>query len=188
MVCRLLVLGLGVMTQMSCLLSNPPDYDDPINVVPVALTKNPQLPLIEIDLSDPRTGFEIEVRDDNVEQTLRFRWYLDFDSDELECGCQDADDALPLGDGQYEAQYNLHHSLGVLAKSPRCHRVTVVVTDGEWLENVDGLGCPDLSGEGNRISLDWWLGVRDANGTVDTVSFADCSTLSKRIPLPSPAR
>lgn len=182
MVCRLLVMSLGVMTQMSCLLSNPPDYDDPMNVVPVVLARRPQAPLYEIDKAKNQTTFRVDVRDNNGDQTLRFRWYLDYDREAFECGCRRSDDAPPLVSGEYESHYDLDHSIAAL-KAPSCHRLTVVITDGEWLENPDGRGCPTLVEEANKIGVDWYLGVYDVGAPATEVSFSKCVSLTSNNPL-----
>ena len=187
MVRRLLVLGLGAVVQVGCLLSNPPDHDEPTSFTPVVEQTSPMARLYAINRDDPSrlTTFRAWVRDDNLEQSLKFRWYLDFDPDTTTtttCGCIFSSQALSLGDGRHRTEYPLLHSTTSLT-APSCHRLTVVITDGEWAEDPDECGCPYVVEGSNRTFVDWWLGVHNDDVLVDEVSFGECLILSTRNPL-----
>lgn len=187
MVRHLLIVCFGAMVQMSCLLSNPPDFEEPMSYGPVIYQTTPMADLYAIDRdADPgMTNFRAWARDYNLDQTLLFRWYLDFGRDRPRCGCIRSFQALPLDEGRHLADYTLPHSLSTLDPGS-CHRLTVVFTDGQWTEDPEGCDCPWVGDGENRTSNDWWLGVADEEFLIDEVSFGDCLALSSSNPLAEP--
>ena len=171
---------------LGCLLSNPPDYEPQVDHPPVILERTPLASIVTVerdDPSSPTTLFEAVISDGNVDQILRYRWFLDFHADtEPQCGLVRGFLALPNEDGSPErtAVYNLDHR--ILTVGPgQCHRLTLVVTDGEWLGGPHE-GCSEVVEGANRALADWWILAYDQSTSLDDVTLGDCLPLASESP------
>ena len=168
----------------SCLLANPPDYDEAEDHWPVLVRTDPA-PLVEVDLeaddfpSGLVSSFGAVARDGNLDQDLRYRWFLDYSADAPDqpfCGRIDEQTLRPTG----EPERLVASPIGqwpYLLDAGYCHRLTLVVTDGEFTED----GCAAVVEPAHRIWNDWWLGVHDTDNPLSSVDFSRC--LSEQKPL-----
>jgi hypothetical protein len=173
------------MLSWGCLLSNPPDYDDVGTHAPVIFQHTPPGDFVSIDVesSRPITVFRAWARDEDLGGVLRFRWYLDFNDEASTCKCQYSGQAPNFGDGEYLAEFPLFN--GNLTN--KCNRLTVIVTDGEWLDGLgDEPGCPQVEDGANRAANDWWILPYSSDGPIGLVAAADCASLETENPLAEP--
>ena len=183
MVRPLLLLPIGAAFLWGCLLSNPPDYEEPIDYRPVVEQFEPkQLVSINLDETPGYTTFTADLRDENLDQNLQFRWYLNFTPKVEEgdqCGCiYSALAPRRAEEGTHRAQILFPVSLLVEGK---CHRLTVVVTDGQWTDAEGNCGCTGVEEGANRTFVDWLIAALSAN--VEDASFRDCQTQMSNNPL-----
>jgi len=169
----------------SCLLANPPDYDDAEDHWPVFVRTDPAGALVEVDLEADDfpaglvSSFGAVARDGNLDQDLLYRWFLDYSADAPDrqfCGRVDQQRLRPTG----APERTVASPIGqwpYLLEAGRCHRLTLVATDGEFAE----AGCAAVVEPSHRISTDWWLGVRDTDNPLTSVDFTRC--LSQQEPL-----
>lgn len=163
-----------------CLITNPPDYDDPPDYHPSFVKVYPSEPFREFNLSDPSVEeFEVQVRDGNVDQAIAYRWFLNYSTKTVPY-CGRVNQERKQGDGIQEIRESVR--LEVNQTDARltvgsCHRLTVVVTDGEWLETPLE-GCATVEDGANRLVADWWLVVYDESVDPDEISIRDCRMLA----------
>jgi hypothetical protein len=186
MVRRLLILAAGASTAMGCLLSNPPDFEEPVEHPPVVVQRSPLASILAVDRDDttsPTTTFQAVVSDANVNQVLFYRWFLDFHPDASpQCGLVRGFLALPNenGDPERTAVYNLDHRILTTGQG-LCHRLSLVVADGEWLDGPHE-GCSEVAEGVNRALADWWIIAHDASTSVDEITMGDCLPLASQNP------
>lgn len=171
-----------VLMSPGCLLSNPPDFEETIGHRPVVLLRTPASQIVAIAKDDPEVGttaFQAEVWDGDVDQILRYRWFLDYSPDALpQCGLVRGFLALSNGEEQRTAVYNLDHRV---LTAGECHRLVVVVSDGEWRDGPHE-GCAEVVQGANRTVADWWIVAYDTQLTVDDVTMGDCLPLASQNP------
>ncbi len=183
MVRRLLGIILGGILGCGCLLSNPPDYEESIEHHPHIKLRHPSQQIVAIQTDDPsgtiQTVFQLEVWDGDVDQILRHRWFLNFDPD-VEPQCNLVEEYLTVPSGQEEriVDYPLRHKMLTVGQ---CHRLTTVVTDGEWLDGPRQ-GCAELTEGSNKLVADWWIVAYDESVSVEEVTFYQCLTLAGKGP------
>lgn len=178
MVRALLGLVLGGLLVSGCLLSNPPDYDDSDDHWPVFVSVLPPGTLVEVNQTQEGwarnlTGsFGAVVRDGNVDQAIRYRWFLDYEPPTTPgstCGLEDRLTLEPNGleERTVGAPVGQWHERLIAGG---CHRLSLVVTDG----NFEPEGCAAVTEGSHVIFRDWYLGVHSADHPFDTVDFAEC--------------
>lgn len=161
-------------------MTNPPDYDDPVQHPPIIQSRTPENPFVDVDLSavPPLPTFEATVRDNDLDDDIRYRWYFDYTNQApLDC---------PLIT-ETSAQQTADPAVRVVARPPtgfwsdrlvagRCHRLTLVVTDGAFEPD----GCTVVTEGSRRATFDWWLLAFDESAGVsrEEVRAADCATLA----------
>ncbi len=187
MVRQLLVLALGVSVGMGCLLSNPPDFEEPVDHPPVIVLRDPLSTMVTIDKDgeSPTTVFQAVISDGNVDQILPYRWFLDYGPDESpQCGLVRDYLALPSenDDPERTAVYTLDHRLLTTSLSEgQCHRLTLIVTDGQWRDGEHD-GCGEVADGSNRALADWWILVYDDLNLSSEASMEDCLHLASQNP------
>lgn len=182
MVRGLLPLLLGMTSMCSCLLSNPPDNDDPTSHRPVVVVRHPSSDMVFIEKDNAEiqtTTFQADIWDGDVDDFLSYRWFLDFRHDPAtQCGLER--DFISINPNREEirsAVFNMNHnrlSTGV------CHRLTLVVTDGEWRDGPHA-GCAEVAEGAHRVVSNWWLEAYNSS-TGSVVTLEDCGSLAGEIP------
>mgnify|MGYP001553812482 CR=1 FL=1 len=163
-----------------CLLSNPPDYNDPAHR-PVLYNFEPAPPQLQIDIDGvmaPSTErFAVDVWHGDPDRELRFRWFLNYDpnnADTTRCGY------IADYNATREEQRTDAETIGSF-RSGQCNRVSVVVTDGQWL-NGDQEGCAQVAEGANWTYHDWWiLAYSSQTGDPSSVEMRTCSSIGDPI-------
>ena len=182
MVRGLLPILVGAVLGCSCLVSNPPDYDS-VGHRPAVVSRDPAGLFFEVDLDAVTPSslvFHAEVWDGDLDDVLGFRCFLDF-RPEAEPRCGYTND-YPLLDttpsGMRTATCRPFRS----PLAPGCHRVTMVITDGEW-HCGEQAGCGGIEEPGNAVLADWWILAYDSTWGTDAVLMADCLSPGQQNPL-----
>jgi hypothetical protein len=174
MVQRLLGLVIGGCLGCGCLLSNPPDYEDPVDYRPAVVSRSPASQFVSIQTDDPlhyQMAFSLEVWDGNVDQVLQHRWFLDYRPDAVpRCNLVE-ERREPSGQEVREPLFRLPYEA---LTAGMCHRLSAVITDGEWADGP-GEGCSEAAEGANRIVVDWWIAAYDESTPVD---FNSCEVHS----------
>lgn len=175
MVRPLLPLLAGALVSWGCVLSNPPDFEQGGNHPPVIFRYDPSQDIIQIDTENERiTKFRAWVRDEDRGDQVWYRWYIDYASDELACSCQDWGRAPRQGDGVYGIDWGLYNGFSALSAG-KCHRLTVVVSDGPWLDGVEeDCGCPPVVDGALRVVRHWLIGAYSEAAPFDGIFLRDC--------------
>jgi hypothetical protein len=189
MVRGLLALVLGGWLGCGCLLSNPPDYVDPEEHWPLFVSRIPEKVHVAVDVGAddfPQSLglFEAVVHDGNVDQELRYRWFMDYDPERPDrpapCGLQVDKTIGPSGlpERTIGAPSGAWYKVLVVGD---CHRLTLVVTDGSF----EPEGCAAVTEGSHRIANDWWLLIFDeaAGVSLEEVRAADCLSNSNALSL-----
>ena len=173
----MLAVFLGGCFVCGCLLSNPPDYDEPLDYRPAIDLRDPSDIVLKINVDElsTQTYFELRVWDGNVDQVLRHRWFLNYDPD-VEPRCNLASEYLNLATGQEvrEVVYPLPHKI---LTPGNCHRLSAVVTDGEWLDGPRH-GCSETVEGANRVLADWLILAHDNSMAAEEVLADECLPLA----------
>lgn len=175
MVRSLLPVLVGAVFGCSCLVSNPPDYDS-TGHRPAVESRDPAGWFIELNLDEVTPSslvFHTEIWDGDEDDVLRHRCFLDFRPDgEPRCGV--ANDYAILDTtpaGMRTAQCRPFRS----PLAAGCHRVTMVITDGEW-HCPDQTGCAGIVEPGNAALAEWWILAYDSTVGIGEVLMSDCLT------------
>jgi hypothetical protein len=184
MVRHLLPLVAGALASWGCVLSNPPDFEEGGGHSPVITQYAPGLAHNQIDTESGRTTkFRAWVRDEDRGDHVWFRWYLDYLPDSPACACMWWGQAPRQGEADYLVEWGLYNGLPALSAG-KCHRLTVVVSDGPWLDELDEeCGCPQVVDGANRVAHDWWIGAFSESNRFDDIPYRDCFALDQQNPL-----
>jgi len=159
----LLGTAVGGWLACGCLLANPPDYDE--QEVLAIVSRSPDSDHVEIDLDletrqlqQKLTGFDAVVRVGKASQQVVYRWFLDYDPLDVTkvpaCGLlDDTEVASPTTDPLKRRVANAYPWWSSLLEAGQCHRLSLVVTDGDFAEG----GCAKVSEGASRVTNDWWL-------------------------------
>lgn len=187
MVRPLLPLLTGALLSWGCVLSNPPDFEEGGSHLPVIYQTDPPLAHNLLDTRASRhTTFRAWVSDEDRGDIVWYRWYLNYDASVPGCNCQVGGQEPITGAADYRVDWRLYNGLAGLTAG-RCHRLTVVVSDGPWLDaSDDECGCPQVADGALRDLHDWWLGAFNESISPETISWYPCYTAEQRNPLADP--
>ena len=178
----LLGVALGGSLACGCLLANPPDLEDPVGSGPVIVRVTPSEAFVTVDLDAENLAqvlgsFGAVVREEDVEQDLFYRWFVDYDPEAPigNCNLVDRQTLRPTGGPERDVPPPILRP--ALLDAAKCYRLTLVVTDGGWD------GCATVVEGAHRTSHDWWLLVHDGGTSPREVPATQCQ--SKTRPLSS---
>jgi len=182
MVRTLLPVLVGAVLGCSCLVSNPPDYDS-VGHRPTVESRDPAGQFVEVDLDSVTPSslvFHAEIWDGDLEDVLGLRCFLDYHPEaDPRCGYTNDYPILDTTPGGMRTA-TCRPFRGRLA--PGCHRVTMVVTDGEW-HCGEQTGCAGIEEPGHAALADWYILAYDSTRGIDEVLMSECLPLQQQNPL-----
>jgi hypothetical protein len=165
----LTALTMSALTLPSCLITQPVQFEAPTGFPPsiesIDATEFPLDALVRLRTSDTTTlMFPVEVRDPDVDETLAFQVYVDYDDDSPRI----ADDVgvIPTIDrvaGTDRTRRRFEFQLDAVSSrltGAGCHRIELVVSGA--FQNQSRLPVR----EGDLATAVWWV-VTDNGSTVD---------------------
>lgn len=159
-----LVTGCFMACWAGCLVTDkvelPEERNFPPSVITLAAEDAPTIDrIVTFDLADgePQLELPVVVRDPNVDQSLEYQLWLDFEGNNLSALVSDRD-ARIAATGTLERSTTLRIPATRLTPAPSCHKVELLVTaafDG-------GVRFRDPVEPGDISQTVWWIRVIDS--------------------------